>query len=461
MATHTIPVERRTGAQSLILLVICIAQFVIALDYSIVYVALPSIGNELVMAEVSLQWVVSSYALLFAGLLLLGGRIVDKLGGKRVFIASVTLFGIAALLGGIAQDSTLLLLARALQGVAAAALQPSVLALLSRAFPSEPLRSSAYAVWGAVGASGLAAGVIFGGVLTTFSWRWTFYINFPLVLICIFGAIKAFTHDRPTRSTPRIPALSSLTGTAAVLLVVLFLTLLADPSSTNVLLWTCLGLAVLAVTLFLLNEKRSAAPLIERPLRAVKSLRAGSAAAAFYMASVGTEFFLVTLFLQEERNYSALAAGIAFLPLAAMVTVGNVAAGRLIAARNVRFTLALGFAIATAGLLLLALSVNLESFWIGLLPGFIISGFGHGVIYTGMFVLGTSDAPQESQGAAGSLITTSQYVSGGVSLALLVLVIAFVGPEFGYQAAFALNAAFAAAGILLAIMQRKGVSLDA
>ena len=169
------------------------------------------------------------------------------------------------------------------------------------------------------------------------------------------------------------------------------------------------------------------------------------------MASVGTEFFLVTLFLQDQRNYSALAAGIAFLPLAAMVTAGNIAAGKLIAARSAKYTLALGFSIAAAGLILLALSLGIESFWLGLLPGFVISGFGHGVIYTAMFVIGTSDAPQDAQGAAGSLITTAQYVSGGISLALLVLVIALVNGAFGYQVAFAINGAFAAIGVLLAL----------
>ena len=160
MTTTSTPVEKRTGVQTLTLIVISIAQFIIALDYSIVYVALPSIGTELAMNEASLQWVVSSYALLFAGLLLLGGRIVDKIGGKSVFIGSVLLFGLASLLGGIADNATLLLLARALQGIAASALLPSVLALLSQSFPDGKLRSNAYAIWGAVGASGLAAGVV-------------------------------------------------------------------------------------------------------------------------------------------------------------------------------------------------------------------------------------------------------------------------------------------------------------
>lgn len=453
MTTNT-AVEKRTSAQTLTLLVISIAQFIVALDYSIVYVALPSIGAELNMNEASLQWVVSSYALLFAGLLLLGGRIVDRFGSKRVFITAITVFGIASLLGGIAHDSTLLLLARALQGIAAAALQPSVLALLSKSFPSGALRSGAYSIWGAVGASGLAAGVILGGVLTTFSWRWTFLINLPLVIICILGAIKAFSSDRSERSATRVPVASSLTGTAAVLLVVLLLTLLADSSTSTALLITCFVLAVASVVIFLVNERRSVAPLIDRPLRKIGSLKVGSAAAALYMASVGTEFFLVTLFLQDQRNYSALAAGIAFLPLAAMVTVGNIAAGKLIAARSAKYTLALGFSIAAAGLILLALSLGIESFWLGLLPGFVISGFGHGVIYTAMFVIGTSEAPQDAQGAAGSLITTAQYVSGGISLALLVLVIALVSGAFGYQVAFAINGAFAVLGLVLALSHK-------
>lgn len=172
------------------------------------------------------------------------------------------------------------------------------------------------------------------------------------------------------------------------------------------------------------------------------------------MASVGTEFFLVTLYLQEQRGYSALAAGIAFLPLAAMVTVGNVVAGKLIVSNSVQRVLGLGFAISAGGLLLLAVSLGIDNFWLGLLPGFLLSGFGHGLIYTAMFVLGTSDAPQESQGAAGSLITTSQYVAGGISLALLVLVIALTGPQLGYPLAFGINAAFALIGVVVALTLR-------
>jgi MFS family permease len=449
------PVERRTAVQSLTLIVISIAQFVIALDYSIVYVALPSIGAELNMNEASLQWVVSSYALLFAGLLLLGGRIVDRLGGKHVFIAAVLLFGLASLLGGIADNTTLLLLSRALQGIAAAALLPSVLALLSQSFPSGKLRSSAYAVWGAVGASGLAAGVVFGGLLTTVSWRWTFFINLPLVLVCVLGAIKAFESKPSQATSTKIPLLSSVAGTSAILLVVLVLTLLADPETTPSVFWSSVALAVVAVAVFAVNERKSAAPLVERQLRKLTALRSGATAAGLYMASVGTEFFLVTLYLQEQRGYSALAAGVAFLPLAIMVTVGNVVAGKIIANKSVKFVLGLGFAIASFGLLLLALSLGVDNFWVGLLPGFLISGFGHGVIYTAMFVLGTSDAPQASQGAAGSLITTAQYVAGGVSLAVLVLVIGLAGATVGYPLAFGINAAFAALGLILALSIRR------
>lgn len=453
MSKTAIPIERRTALQSLTLLVLSTAQFIIALDYSIVYVALPSIGSELDMSEASLQWVVSSYALLFAGLLLLGGQLVDKYGGKTVFIASAILFGVASLLGGIAEGATVLLLSRALQGVGASALLPSVLALLSQAFPSGKLRSSAYAIWGAVGASGLAAGVVLGGILTTFSWRWTFLINLPLVVICVLGAMKTFKHKRETVAPTKIPMLSSASGTLAILLVVFALTLLAESSLPATVVLVTAALAVVFVLAFLINEGKSSAPLIARPLRKIRSLRMGAIAAGLYMASVGTEFFLVTLYLQEQRGYSALAAGIAFLPLAAMVTIGNVVAGKIIASKTVGLAMGLGFGMAFCGLMLLAVSLGIDSFWLGLLPGFLLSGFGHGLIYTAMFVLGSSDAPQESQGAAGSLITTSQYVSGGISLALLVLAIG-ASETLGYSLAFGINAVFAAIGLFLAFRIR-------
>jgi MFS family permease len=402
------------------LLVLSLAQFLVALDYSIVYVALPSIGRELGLDPALAQWVISAYAVLFAGFLMVGGRLADRY--RRLFRCAVLGFGVTSAIGGLAADGPVLLAARGAQGLAAALLQPAVLALIGSSFPAGPARNRALAVWGSVGASGLAVGAILGGLLTTASWRWTFLINVPLTLLAAFFFRPGAAARR--RSSPP-PVVASMLGTAGVLALVVGLT----TSS-----WPVLAGAGVLAALFVRNERGARGVLVPRSLRRIRSLRLGAAAAALYMASVGSEFYLVTLLLQDERGYSPLAAGLAFLPLAAMVTVGSTAAGRWV--RRVPARIVLGAAYAR-----------------DLLPGLVLSGLGHGVIYTSMFIIGTGDVPAEHQGAAGSLLTTAQYVAGAVTVAVLTLVL----DGAGFRWAFAITAVAAGAGIVLAAAPRFSV----
>jgi MFS family permease len=417
------------------LVVLSLAQFLVALDYSIVYVALPSIGRELHLDPALAQWVISAYAVLFAGFLMVGGRLADRYG--RLFVVAVSAFGATSAIAGVASDGAVLLAARGAQGLAAALLQPAVLALLGASFRAGPARNRALAVWGSVGASGLAAGAILGGLLTSASWRWTFLINVPLTVIAAVCALR-FVPASSSRSAARPPLLGSVLGTGAVLSLVVGLTITSWPFFVAALL---LGAA------FVRNEAVSSGVLIPRALRRIGSLRLGAGAAALYMASVGSEFYLVTLLLQDERGYRPLAAGLAFLPLAVLVTAGSTAAGRLVRVMSARFVLAGGFAVAAVGLGWLVLGIDGHSYAADLLPGLLISGFGHGVIYTSMFIIGTRDVPDAHQGAAGSLLTTAQYVSGAVTVAVLTLVLD--GP--GFRWAFGLTAAAAAAGVVVAL----------
>jgi MFS family permease len=421
------------------LLVLALAQFLVALDYSIVYVALPSIGRELGLDPALAQWVISAYAVLFAGFLMVGGRLADRYG--RLFRWAVLAFGVTSAIGGLAADGPVLLAARGAQGLAAALLQPAVLALIGSSFPAGPARNRALAVWGSVGASGLAVGAILGGLLTTASWRWTFLINVPLTLLAAFFFRPGAAVRR--RSSPP-PVVASVLGTAAVLALVVGLT----TSS-----WAVLAGAGVLGALFVRNERVGRGVLVPRSLRRIGSLRLGAGAAALYMASVGSEFYLVTLLLQDEREYSPLAAGLAFLPLAAMVTVGSTAAGRWVRRVPARIVLGAGFAVSAVGLGWLVLSLHGDSYARDLLPGLVISGFGHGVVYTSMFIIGTRDVPAEHQGAAGSLLTTAQYVAGAVTVAVLTLVL----DGAGFRWAFAITAVGAGAGIVLAAAPRFSV----
>ena len=419
------------------LAVLSLAQFLVALDYSIIYVALPSIGHDLGLQPALAQWVISAYAVLFAGFLMVGGRLADRYGPRRLFVVAVVGFGVTSAIGGLAADGPILLAARGAQGLAAALLQPAVLALLGVSFEAGPARNRALAVWGSVGASGLAVGAILGGLLTTASWRWTFLINVPLTLIAALGA--RYFQTRPP-AAGRVPLLASVLGTGTVLAFVIGL------SS-----WPLLIAAAVLGAAFVRNERVSANVLVPHALRRIASLRAGAVATALYMASVGSEFYLVTLLLQTDRGYGPLRAGLAFVPLAAMVTVGSAAAGRAVRAVPARTVLAGGFLVAAAGLGWLVVALGGASYAGDLLPGLLLSGFGHGAIYTSMFILGTRDVPAEHQGAAGSLLTTSQYLSGAVTVAVLTLVL----DGHGFRWAFAITAVAALAGAVLAVARRE------
>jgi MFS family permease len=419
------------------LVVLSLAQFLVALDYSIVYVALPSIGRDLGLEPALAQWVIGAYAVLFAGFLMVGGRLADRYGPRRLFIVAVVGFGVTSAIGGFTPDGAMLLAARGVQGLAAAVLQPAVLALLGTTFPAGPARSRALAVWGSVGASGLATGAILGGALTTASWRWTLLINVPLTAAAAWGAVRYVRSARPAAAAT--PIVASVLGTAAVLALVIGLSAASWPFF--------LAAAVLAAA-FVINEWAARNVLVPRALRRIRSLRLGAVAAALYMASVGSEFYLVTLLLQADKGYGPLHAGLAFLPLAVLVTAGSAAAGRAVRVLPVRSVLTVGFAIAAAGLGWLALALGGDSYLTDLLPGLLISGFGHGIIYTSMFIIGTRDVPADHQGAAGSLLTTSQYVSGAVTVAVLTLVL----DGQGFRWAFAVTAFAALAGVLLALV---------
>jgi MFS family permease len=424
------------------LAVLSLAQFLVALDYSIIYVALPSMGRDLGLPPAEAQWVISAYAVLFAGFLMVGGRLADRYGPRRLFLVAVGAFGMFSAAGALASDGSVLLVARGAQGLAAALLQPAVLALLGVAFPVGPGRDRALGVWGSVGASGLAAGAILGGLLTSASWRWTFVINVPLTALALAGALRHLPRTGPAAG--RAPMLACVLGTGTVLAFVLGLTV--GKASFFVV-------AAVLLAAFLRNEILSSTVLIPRPIRRIASLRAGAVAAALYMASVGSEFYLVTLLLQTNRGYGPLRAGLAFLPLAVMVTAGSAAAGRAVRMRPARTMLTGGFLLAAAGLGLLVVTLHGSGYALSLLPGLLLSGFGHGVVYTSMFIIGTRDVPAGHRGAAGSLLTTAQYLSGAVTVAVLTLVL----DAAGFRWAFAITAAAALAGALAAMVRRGSV----
>ena len=447
MTPPTTPDHAAPGSPIGGLVTLSAAQFLIALDFSVIFVALPSMGTDLDLSPSATQWVVSAYSVFFAGFLVVGGRAADRIGARNMFVAALLLFSVASLIGGIAGDPALLLIARGAQGVAAAALQPSILALVNTSFAPGRERTRALAVWGTVGASGLAAGVVLGGLLTTLSWRWTFLVNLPFAIVCVLAAPRLLPGGNGPRTSSPLNVLSAVLCAATVLVSVLGLTLAADLGWTAPLTLGSFGAAIVLLFLFVVRERGSAQPLVAPALRGTRTLLVGCVCSALYMASVaGSEFYLVTLILQEGRGFEPLAAGIAFLPLAVCITLGNIIAGRLVTTLGVGRTLPSAFTVGAVGLLLLAVSVHNHSYWLGILPGLIVSGLGHGMIYTSMFVGGTRDVADENQGVAGALMTTTQYAGGAFGVAILVIILGANPDDGAFLPAFLLAGVVALAG---------------
>ncbi|GAA2269469.1 MFS transporter [Kitasatospora cystarginea] len=452
-----------SGRMVAALVALSIAQFLVALDYSIIYVALPSIGSGLGLPADRLQWVVSGYALFFASFLVVGGRAADLTGPRRLFLWALLLFGAGSLAGGISGNLWLLVAARAAQGIGAAALTPSMLALISATFPAGALRSRALAIWGALGAVGLAAGVLIGGALTAeLSWRWVFFVNVPLVAATFLLAARVLPAGQRTGISVRelnIPGAALFTS--AILSVVFALTEAAGAGWTSLSTLAFLAGFVVLGGIWLAHDRRpSVTPLIDPALLRIRSLAGGGLMSALYMASVGAEFFLITLFLQDQRGYGPLAAGLAFLPLALCVVAGNLVTGRLTEPLGIRATLATGFGVGAVGLALLGLGVHAHSYWPGVLPGLVVSGLGQGMAFAGMYIAGTKDVQDSAQGTAAAILTTTQYTGGALGLAILVLVLGKTPSEGSFGNAYTVTVCVAAAAVVCALLTLGHHSTD-
>ncbi len=442
-------------APRLALFVLSLAQFLIALDYSIIYVALPDISDGLSLNPSLSQWIVTAYGLLFSGFLLVGGRACDRFGSNYIFGRAMIGFGAASFLGAISTNGSLLLLARALQGISAAALQPAIISLISQNFTAEKERASALSIWGAVGASGLVAGVVLGGFLTSLSWRWIFVVNLPIAALSVYLGFRHFRRENAKADVMAMPLFASVLGTSAILMLVLTLSLMAEPDANYKYIAYSGTAAFILITAFLISEKMNPHPLINHELRRIESLRVGCITIAMYMASVGAEFFLVTLVLQKVYGFSVLSAGILFLPLSMTIILGNVIAGHLIKNRAASRVCSFGFVLAALGLAYIGVFVSWHNYWLALLPGLLLSGVGHGIIYTSQFVVGTRDIPEIQQGAASSLMITAQYGSGSIALALLVIILQNSTVSTAYQKAFALTVLFAVLGALIVLLDSQ------
>lgn len=401
------------------LFVIAIAQLMVILDATIVNIALPSIQADLGISDADRQWVVTAYTLTFGGLLLLGGRIADFAGRKRMFITSLVAFAAASALGGLAANAGLLYAARGLQGVSAAVLAPAALALISVTFTDSKERAKAFAVYGALSGGGAAIGLVLGGALTEFaSWRWTLWINVPIALLAIALAIP-FVRESRTEARTGYDVPGAVTVTLGLLAVIFGITRAESEGWTGPSTLVFLGVGIVLLAFFVVIESRSPHPLL--PLRILANRNRGGAYLASFFIGVGlfAIFLFLSYFFQGVLAYSPLESGLLFLPLTAGIIVSAGITSRLLPITGPRFITGGGFALTIVGLLLLQ-RMSENSTYIGdILPSMILVGLGIGFVFvplsaTALFGVGDADA-----GVASAVLNAAQQVGGSVGVAFL------------------------------------------
>ena len=406
--------SRRWSALALIVT----AQFMVILDVAIVNVALPSIKSDLHFSETSLQWVISAYAIIFGGALLLGGRLGDLLGRRRLFVTGLGLFALSSLLCGLAWSEASLIAFRGLQGLGGALLAPAALSLLMTTFAEGRDRNLALGIYGAASGSGAAAGVLLGGVLTSYlSWSWIFFVNVPVGVAAIALTPWLLQESRANLPHRHFDLAGAASVTAGLMLLVYAMTRAASDgwgSTTTIGLLAASAVLVLA---FVAIELRSPSPLLPLRIFRLRSLSAANVTMAIVGAVAFSEFFLLTLYLQDVLDYSAIKTGLAFSGFALTVVVASNVAQVIVGRVGVRATL-------TAGLLMFAASVAYltrlpvdGSYFRDIFPAFVLGGAGMGFSFVPVTIAGLTGVPAADAGVASGLINTGRQIGGAVGLA--------------------------------------------
>ena len=409
----------------LALAVIVAAQFMVVLDIAIVNVSLPSIRDDLNFATENLQWVVSAYAILFGGALLLGGRLADIFGRRRLFIIGLALFSGASLLCGVSWSEGSLIAFRALQGLGGALFAPAALSILMTTFAEGAERNRALGIWGAASGSGGAAGVLLGGVLTSYlSWPWVFFINVPVGLAVIAAAPAVLRESRGQHEHRHFDVAGATSVTAGVMLLVYAMTRATQEGWSSTATLGLLGASAALLAMFVAIELRSPAPLLPMRIFRLRSLSAANAVATMVGAVAFSQFFLLTLYMQGVLGYSAVETGVGFAAVTLTIIVFSNVAQRLVTRYGVRVVLTTGLALDAAAMVLFTrLPVDGVYFW-DLFPGLIVSGVGMALSFVPMTIAGLTGVRREDAGIASGLINTSRQVGGAIGLAAVTTIVA-------------------------------------
>jgi EmrB/QacA subfamily drug resistance transporter len=453
-------------AKNLALLLLAMTQFVVVIDASIVNVALPSIGAALHFSRDDLTWVVNAYTLTFGGFLLLGGRMADLLGRRRMFMVGLVVFSLASFAGGIAQSEGWLIAARAVQGMGAAIVSPAALSIITTTFAEGSERNRALGIWGAVAGAGGAAGVLLGGILTSgLSWRWVLFVNVPIGLIAAALAPRTLLESRREGAGHSFDIPGAVTVTAGLALLVYAVVDAVNVgwgASRTIL---CLAGAAVLLIAFIAIEMRQSDPLMPFTIFRLRTLRGANIVGLLIGMSLFSMFFFISLYLQDVLGYSPIKAGVAYLPLAVGIILAAGGASQLVTRLGFKIPLIAGLLLITGGLLWFSqVPATGGSFVADVLGPSLLAAVGLGFAFVSVTIAAVTGTRPNEAGLASGLINTSQQVGGALGLAILATVAntqtkdvllsgvhnTSIALTKGFDRAFLIGAGFAFAGAILA-----------
>jgi EmrB/QacA subfamily drug resistance transporter len=469
MTTTSPPIETplyTPRAKNLALLLLAITQFVIVIDASIVNVALPSIGHHLDFSRDDLSWVVNAYTLTFGGFLLLGGRLADLLGRRKMFMLGLVVFSLASFAGGIAQSEAWLIAARAVQGLGAAIVSPAALSIITTTFAEGAERNRALGIWGAVAGAGGAAGVLLGGILTSgLSWRWVLFVNVPIGLAAAAVAPRTLVESRSEDGTRSFDIPGAVTVTAGLSLLVYAVVEAVNSGWGSTATLLRLGGAVVLLIAFLVIELRQRHPLMPFRIFRLRTLRGANIVGLLIGMSLFSMFFFISLYLQDVLHYSPIKTGISYLPLAVGIIVSAGAASQLVTRIGFKPVLIAGLVFVAGGLLWFSQVPDPGgSYAADVLGPSLLAAVGLGLSFVPVTIAAVTGTEPAEAGLASGLINTTQQVGGALGLAILATIAnsrtqglfhagvhnSAVALTKGFDRAFLIGAGFALVGAFLA-----------
>jgi EmrB/QacA subfamily drug resistance transporter len=465
----SVNIDRRWWA----LLVLCLGDLMISLDMTVVNVALPSIREDLAFSQTSLVWVVNAYLLTYGGFLLLGGRLGDFYGQRRLFLLGIILFTLASLLCGLANSQELLIAARAIQGLGGAVVSAVALSLIINLFTEAGERAKAMGIFGFVMAGGGSVGVVMGGVLTdALNWHWVFLVNIPIGVAVYIWCIMLLPDDRGQARGP-LDVAGAVTVTASLMLAVYAIVNGNEAGWTSLQTSVLLAAAAALLVIFLVIEARVRQPLMPLALFRLRNIAVSNVVGVLWAAAMFAWFFISALYLQLVLGYTPMQVGLAFLPSNLIMAAFSLGlSAKMVMRFGIRLPMTIGLLLAAAGLALFAFSPVDGNFLLHVLPGMLLLGLGAGMAFNPVLLAAMSDVAPSESGLASGMVNTAFMMGGALGLAVLASLAGARTGEMlsagtalplalngGYQLAFIIGAIFAALAALLgAVLLRPGLA---